>query len=76
MEGIWHTGADVPLVLFAMPDEASAENLFEIAIPNGASLVLHHTLTARCRRSTTIPAIIRRSLPCSGAFASWSAPAC
>ena len=44
MEGNWRTRADVPLVLFAIPDETSRENLFEISIPNGASLVLTHSL--------------------------------
>jgi cytochrome d ubiquinol oxidase subunit I len=32
----------VPLVLFAVPDEAARENRFEIAIPSGASLILTH----------------------------------
>jgi len=34
---------NVPLVLFALPDEATKENRFEIAIPDGASLVLRHS---------------------------------
>ncbi|MEL6233060.1 MAG: cytochrome ubiquinol oxidase subunit I [Pseudomonadota bacterium] len=42
MEGNWETRAGVPLVLFALPDEAARENRFEIAIPNGASLILTH----------------------------------
>jgi cytochrome bd ubiquinol oxidase subunit I len=44
MEGNWRTRADVPLVLFAIPDEKAQENLFEISIPKGASLVLTHSL--------------------------------
>jgi cytochrome d ubiquinol oxidase subunit I len=44
MEANWRTRADVPLVLFAIPDEKSRENLFEVAIPNGASVVLTHSL--------------------------------
>ena len=44
MEANWRSHADVPLVLFAIPDEKSRENLFEISIPNGASLVLTHSL--------------------------------
>jgi hypothetical protein len=31
---------NVPLLLFALPDEEARENDFEIAIPNGASLIL------------------------------------
>ena len=77
MEANWETGANVPLVLFAIPDEAARENRFEIAIPNGASLILRPQRRRRRARPRTIsPATIRRSLPCSGASASWSAPAC
>ncbi len=32
----------MPLVLFAIPDQDARENRFEIAIPNGASLILKH----------------------------------
>ncbi len=42
MEANWKTGPNVPLVLFAWPDEAAKENHFELAIPNGASLILKH----------------------------------
>jgi cytochrome d ubiquinol oxidase subunit I len=43
MEGNWETGPNVPLVLFAIPDEEARENRFEIVIPNGASLILTHS---------------------------------
>ncbi|MCR9146063.1 MAG: cytochrome ubiquinol oxidase subunit I [Rhodobacteraceae bacterium] len=42
MEGNWDTGGNVPLLLFALPDEAARENRAAIAIPNGASLILTH----------------------------------
>lgn len=42
MEANWKTGPNVPLVLFAWPDEALKENRFEVAIPNGASIILKH----------------------------------
>lgn len=42
MEGNWETGPNVPLLLFAIPDDEARENRFEIAIPNGASLILTH----------------------------------
>ncbi|MEF3047856.1 cytochrome ubiquinol oxidase subunit I [Pseudotabrizicola sp. L79] len=42
MEGNWETGPNVPLVLFALPDQEARENRFELAIPNGASLILTH----------------------------------
>ncbi|MEI5680098.1 MULTISPECIES: cytochrome ubiquinol oxidase subunit I [unclassified Mesorhizobium] len=43
MEANWNTGPNVPLVLFAIPDEAAKENKYEITIPNGASLILRHS---------------------------------
>ncbi|MDF1747303.1 MAG: cytochrome ubiquinol oxidase subunit I [Alphaproteobacteria bacterium] len=42
MESNWVTRSNVPLVLFAIPDQEERENKFELAIPNGASLVLKH----------------------------------
>ncbi|WP_439551340.1 cytochrome ubiquinol oxidase subunit I [Falsiroseomonas sp.] len=42
MEGNWETRGHVPLILFAIPDEANRTNRFEIAIPSGASLILKH----------------------------------
>ncbi|MEM5468056.1 cytochrome ubiquinol oxidase subunit I [Celeribacter marinus] len=42
MEGNWDTGPNIPLVLFAIPDEDARENRYEIAIPNLASLILTH----------------------------------
>jgi len=42
MEANWETRGNVPLVLFAWPDEEVRENRFEIAIPSGASLILKH----------------------------------
>ena len=42
MEGNWETRGNVPLLLFALPDEEARENRFEFGIPNGASLILKH----------------------------------
>ena len=42
MEGIWETQKGVPAVLFAIPDQATMSNKYEIAIPNLASLYLTH----------------------------------
>lgn len=44
MEGNWDTQSNVPLLLFAVPDEKERTNRFEIAIPNGASLILKHDI--------------------------------
>lgn len=40
MEGNWETQGNVPLLLFAMPNEETRTNDFEVRVPNGASLIL------------------------------------
>ena len=42
MEGNWVTQRDVPMLLFAIPNEAERRNDFEIGIPGMASLILRH----------------------------------
>ncbi|MEL6619597.1 MAG: cytochrome ubiquinol oxidase subunit I [Pseudomonadota bacterium] len=42
MEGNWETQSNVPLLLFAIPDEEARENRFEVGIPNMASIILKH----------------------------------
>ena len=42
MEGIWETQQGVPAVLFAIPDQATQSNKYEIAIPKLASFYLTH----------------------------------
>lgn len=42
MEANWETEGNVPLVLFALPNEEERRNDFEIAIPNLASIILTH----------------------------------
>lgn len=42
MEGIWETQRGVPAVLFAIPDQATQSNRYEIAIPKLASFYLTH----------------------------------
>ncbi len=42
LEAIWHTERGAPLVLFAIPDESSRTNHFEIAVPRLGSLILTH----------------------------------
>ncbi|HEY4371594.1 MAG TPA: cytochrome ubiquinol oxidase subunit I [Burkholderiales bacterium] len=43
MEGLWATQKDVPAVLFALPDEKTRSNRYEIAIPHLASVYLTHS---------------------------------
>jgi cytochrome d ubiquinol oxidase subunit I len=42
MEGIWETQRGVPAVLFAIPDQMTQSNRYEVAIPKLASLYLTH----------------------------------
>lgn len=42
MEGNWETRGNVPLLLFALPDQEARTNHFEIGIASGASLILKH----------------------------------
>ncbi|MEM6461785.1 MAG: cytochrome ubiquinol oxidase subunit I [Pseudomonadota bacterium] len=42
MEGNWETRSNVPLILFALPDEDARENRYEISIPDLASIILTH----------------------------------
>ncbi|MCS6892186.1 MAG: cytochrome ubiquinol oxidase subunit I [Rhodovarius sp.] len=42
IEGHWQTGGRVPLLLFAIPDEAARSNRLEVGIPGLASLILTH----------------------------------
>ena len=44
MEGIWETERGAGLRLFALPDEESRSNHYEIQIPKLASLILTHSL--------------------------------
>src|SRR5699024_5145248 len=43
IEGLWETSSDVPLVLFAWPDEASESNAYAVSVPHLGSLVLTHS---------------------------------
>ncbi|MDP5041031.1 MAG: cytochrome ubiquinol oxidase subunit I, partial [Paraglaciecola sp.] len=49
MEAAWETQEGLPLVLFAVPDAKQKTNHFELAIPNGASLILTHELHGKVK---------------------------
>ena len=58
MEAHWRSeppGKGVPLVLFAVPNEAQERNDYEIAIPQLGSLILTHTLAGDIKPLTAIP---------------------
>ena len=42
MEGNWERSGNVPLLLFAIPDQEAQTNRFEVGIPSLASLILTH----------------------------------
>ena len=42
MEGNWETRGNVPLLLFALPDEEARTNHYEVGIPSLASIILKH----------------------------------
>lgn len=44
IEGHWDGAGPAPLVLFALPNSATESNDLEVSIPNGASLIITHTL--------------------------------
>jgi cytochrome d ubiquinol oxidase subunit I len=49
IEGAWKTERGAPLLLFALPDEATRSNRAEIGIPNLASLILTHDVDGELR---------------------------
>ena len=42
MEAVWETEKGAPLVLFAIPDEETKSNRYEVAVPALASIILTH----------------------------------
>ena len=51
-----NAGEGVPLVLFAVPNEAAERNDYEIAIPRLGSLILTHSLDGKFQPLTAVPA--------------------
>jgi cytochrome d ubiquinol oxidase subunit I len=45
IEAHWNGAEPAPLVLFAIPDEATGTNRYEVSIPGGASLLITHSLS-------------------------------
>ncbi|KAB8173748.1 cytochrome ubiquinol oxidase subunit I [Lysobacter maris] len=59
MEAHWEhkpEGEGVPLVLFAVPNEAAERNDYEVAIPRLGSLILTHSLDGEIEPLTAVPA--------------------
>lgn len=49
MEGLWETRTQAPLILFAMPDEATRTNKWSLEIPGLSSLILRHDINAEIK---------------------------
>jgi cytochrome d ubiquinol oxidase subunit I len=49
MEGTWETSTNVPMLLFAVPDEETRSNKYELAIPNLASIILTHSASGEIK---------------------------
>ncbi|MFC3530698.1 cytochrome ubiquinol oxidase subunit I [Vogesella facilis] len=42
IEGVWHSERGAPLLLFALPDEASRSNRYALGVPKLASVIITH----------------------------------
>lgn len=49
IEAVWETETRAPLLLFALPNEATRSNDFELGIPAAASLILTHDINGEIR---------------------------
>ena len=49
MEALWHTQGDMPLTLFAIPNEKTRSNDYAIEVPYAGSLILKHDPHATVR---------------------------
>jgi cytochrome d ubiquinol oxidase subunit I len=63
MEGLWESRTKAPAVVFAIPDEQSESNHYEVAIPGLASLYLTHDVDGEVRGMKAFPAQDRPSMP-------------
>lgn len=55
MEGHWETSRGVPLLLFAIPDEANETNRYAIGIPKLGSLIITHDADGEIRGLKDVP---------------------
>jgi cytochrome d ubiquinol oxidase subunit I len=64
MEGIWPAReSNVPLLLFAWPDQKAEKNHFEVAVPGLASLILTHQWDGALTGLKSVPASDRPNVP-------------
>ncbi len=55
IEAIWDTGRRLPWVVFAIPDDATATNHYEMSIPDVGSLILTHDVNGEVRGLKDFP---------------------
>ncbi|GAC1630869.1 MAG: cytochrome ubiquinol oxidase subunit I [Nevskia sp.] len=55
IEAVWQTGHDVPLTLFAIPDQAAQTNRYAVTVPNLGSLILTHSLHGEIKGLNEVP---------------------
>ena len=55
IEAIWEGGRRLPWVVFAIPDDAAAKNLYEVSIPLVGSLILTHNPDGEVRGLKDFP---------------------
>jgi cytochrome bd ubiquinol oxidase subunit I len=63
MEARWDTARNVPLTLFAWPDQKTATNLWAIEIPHLGSLILTHSWNGEVRGLKEVPSWDRPYVP-------------
>ena len=56
MEANWETISGMPLVLFTLPDDATASNRFTVEVPKLGSLILTHSLDGTVKGLKDFPA--------------------
>ena len=55
IEAIWDGGRRLPWVVFAIPDDAAAKNLYEVSIPDLGSVILTHDPDGQVRGLKDFP---------------------
>jgi cytochrome d ubiquinol oxidase subunit I len=55
IESRWETGRDIPITLFAIPDEKAETNHFSIELPHLGSLILTHELNGEVKGLKDFP---------------------
>jgi cytochrome d ubiquinol oxidase subunit I len=56
IEALWNTGSEVPLTLFALPDQSRERNDYAIEVPYLGSLILTHSLDGTIQGLKDFPA--------------------